>query len=205
MRKITLATIGIVALLALGGFLYLSDPFNPERAKIEELADAFMEDITYKDFGGSARYHHRLEQDRVDIGRRLEELFLVDPEFIDIMDYRIVRSDLDSDGNRGRTLINIRFRPLKPDAVSDDEDDDIEEVETMLYWMKRHPECPLQTDCGGDEVCVDQGGEEVMRNEEPYAPTDPDDQPEEPFACDPDADHEWFMNLDTSLEQRDYQ
>lgn len=201
MRKTTAATIFIAALLAAGVFLYTADPFNPHRAVIEEMSTKFMEDIQFKDFGSSARYHHKLERDRVDIGRAIEELFLVDPELLDILDYRIVRSELDSTGRRGRVLINTRFRPLKPDAVSDDDDDDIEELELQLYWMKRHPDCPLGSDCEAG-VCIDDTDREpVVREVE----DDDGDETEQPFDCDADREHEWFMNLDSTLEQRDYQ
>ncbi len=201
-QKTTIATVATIALLSIGGFIYLQDPFNPDRAEIQELSEQFMEDIQYKDFHSSARYHHELEQDRVDIGRALEDLFLVDPELLDIMDFRIIRTEIDSSGDRGRVLVNTRFRPLKPRSASDG-DDDIEETELQLYWMRRHPECPLGTDCDGG-VCVDDRGREATKPIEDDD-TDDDDDSKVPFDCDDGLDHQWFMNLDSSLESRDYQ
>lgn len=198
MRKITLLTIVVIVALAAGGYLYLTNPFDPHRTQIEDRSEQFMEDIQFKDFHSSAKYHHRLEQRRVDIGKAIEELFLVDPELLDIMDYRITRSQIDSSGTRGRVLVNTRFRPLKPEAISDGDGDDIEEADLQLYWMYRHPDCPLGTDCDDTGVCVDDAGNEAMREGD-------EEENAEPFDCNPRRDHEWFMNLDSTLEQRDYQ
>lgn len=206
MRKITIVTVLIVAAAAVGAYLYLEHPFDPNRAQIEEMSEQFMEDIQFKDFQSSARYHHRLEQERVDIGKAIEQLFLVDPELLDIMDYRITRTEIDSTGERGRVLVNTRFRPLKPDAVSDDDDDDIEEADMQLYWMVRHPDCPLGTECSADGICVDDYGEEAMRDDDEYLEETGEDDPDEvPFDCDPGKERDWFMNLDSTLEQREYQ
>lgn len=203
MNKITIATIAVIACLALGAYLVLHHPFNPDRAEIEELSEAFMEDLQYKDFGSAARYHHELEQDRVDIGREIESLFKLDPELLDIMDYRITRSEIDSTGDRGRVLVNTRFRPLKPEAISED-DDDIQEADLQLYWMRRHPECPLGTDCNAEGVCVDDTGTEAT-HETGSDDADDEDKREVAFECDATAEHQWFMNLDSTLESRDYQ
>ncbi len=197
MRKTTLATIVVLLLLAGGGYVYLAAPFHPDRGEIEALSKEFMEDIQFKDFHSSALYHHELEQDRVDIGRALEDLFLIDPELLDIIDYRISRTEIDSTGDRARVLVNTRFRPLKPHRASDDDGDDIEEADMQLYWMRRHPDCPLGTECEGG-VCVNESGQKALRDESG------DDEEDEPFACDDQAERQWFMNLDSTLESRDY-
>lgn len=203
MRKITLVTIFALAVLAAGGYLYLEQPFDPDKAEIEEMSEAFMEDIQFKDFQSSAQYHHKLERERVDIGRSIEELFKIDPELLDILDYRITRSEIDSSGTRARVLVNTRFRPLKPDAVSDEDDDDIEEADLQLYWMQRHPDCPLGTDCDDEGVCRDDAGDAPTIDEAAAEATAGSEG--DPFECDRTRDHEWFMNLDSTLEQRDYQ
>jgi len=198
MRKITVISIFVIAVLSLGGYLYLTQPFDPNRGEIEQLSEQFMEDLQFKDFQSSARYHHDLEQERVDIGQSIEELFLIDPELLDILDYRITRTEIDSTGTRGRVLVNTRFRPLKPEAMSDDDDDGVEEADIQLYWMQRHPDCPLGNECGEGGVCVDDSGQEVLQD-------DGDDEAPSPYECDASADDQWFMNLDSTLEQRDYQ
>lgn len=199
MRKITLATLFTIVVLAIGGYVYLQEPFNPDRALIQERSRAFMEDIQFKDFGASAQYHHELEQERVDIGRSIEELFMLKPEMLDILDYRLARTELDSSGNRARVLVNTRFRPL-----NSDQEEDVEEADLQLYWMRRHPDCPLNTDCSSDAVCVDDSGEVVTQEVDDEQADDDEEAAPEPYACDVDAAHDWFMNLDSTLEQRDY-
>ena len=199
-RHTTIATIAVVIVLGVGGYIYLQDPFNPDRAEIEELSEQFMEDIQFKDFRSSASYHHDLEQERVDIGRAIEDLFKVDPELLDMLDYRITRTEIDSSGDRGRVLVNTRFRPLKPKALSSEDDDDIEETDLQLYWMRRHPDCPLGTDCEGG-ICVDDRGREATDEVE----GDDDELTEKSYDCDAGLEHQWFMNLDSTLESRDYQ
>lgn len=198
MRNVTLTTVFVLAVLAIGGYLYLEQPFDPHRNTIEERSEQFMEDIQFKDFNASAQYHHKLERQRVDIGRAIEELFKIDPELLDIIDYRITRTEIDSTGTRGRVLVNTRFRPLKPEAVSDEQDGDVEEADLQLYWMYRHPDCPLGSECADDEICRDDADQPALRDGE-------DGEDGEPFECDPTREREWFMNLDSTLEQRDYQ
>ena len=201
MRKTTLVTAAILLLLGAGVYVYLTDPFNPDRAHLRQLSTQFMEDIQFKDFHSSALYHHELEQDRVDIGRALEDLFLLDPELLDILDYRIARSEIDSSGKRGRVLVSTRFRPLKPSSARREGEDDIEEAEIQLYWMFRHPECPLGTDCEEDEgQCVGRTGKTATRE----VKDDDGETTEQAYTCDPSMEHQWFMNLDSTLESRDY-
>ncbi len=198
MRKTTIATLVVIPLLFAGGYIYMTDPFNPDRAHLQDLSNQFMEDIQFKDFHSSALYHHELEQDRVDIGRAIEDLFLVDPELLDILDYRITRTEIDSSGRRGRVLVNTRFRPLKPEAIRDDEND-IEEADLQLYWMYRHPDCPLGTDCDAGTCRRDDGTKPTKEVED-----DDGETVERPYQCDELREHEWFMNLDSTLESRDY-
>ncbi|MEO1270064.1 MAG: hypothetical protein AAFX99_18405, partial [Myxococcota bacterium] len=83
-RKSTLITIVVVILLGAGGYVALNNPFRTGAGIVERLAWSFMEDLQFKDFRESALYSHRLDQDRLDIGKTLEALFQVKPEFIDI-------------------------------------------------------------------------------------------------------------------------
>lgn len=198
MRKTTIATIAVLLLLAGGGYLYVYAPFHPDRGEIEALSNQFMEDLQFKDFHSSALYHHELEQDRVDIGRAIEDLFLLDPELLDIMSYRITRTEIDSSGDRARVLVNTRFRPLKPKRAASEDGDDIEEADLQLYWMRRHPDCPLGTDCE-DGACRNQSGKKALNEEETG-----DDDEAKPFVCDEGTEKQWYMNLDSTLESRDY-
>ncbi len=194
MRRYTIVTIIALVAVTVGGVLYVTEPFNQDRRIVRELSSSFMEDIQFKDFRSSALYHHELEQDRVDIGRSIESLFKVRPEMLDILDFRIVRSEVDSTNRRARVLVNTRVKRLNLD-------DDPEEVELHLFWIRRHPQCPLGADCV-DGQCEDERG--PVRLDEEEADADDEDSEASIYQCDPDLEHAWFMNLDSTLERRDY-
>ena len=208
MRKTNLMTLLVV--LAVGGAaaVYLADPVKLLRGvDVDSLARAFLEDLQFKDFRQSGLYHHTLEQDRLDIGRALERLFMLKPEFIDIQQYRIIKSEVDSAGQRARTLVRVRFKRLN--MANEPEDKDL-----ILYWMRRHPECPLGGRCGPQRQCLDER-QQVM-----FKPLPPKDKrteqqralygdvdtglSEDPYTCDPEAQPRWFMNLDSTLESKSY-
>ena len=190
MRKLAIATVFFLALASVIIWAALSPPILGERRILHELSSAFLEDLQFKDFRSSGLYHHPFEQDRVDIGKALERLFLVKPELLNIRDFRLVQNEVDSTGRRGRTLVNVQFDVLN-------RDDNPREADLMLYWMRRHPDCPLGTECEGG-VCVNESGQKALRDESG------DDEEDEPFACDDQAERQWFMNLDSTLESRDY-
>ena len=192
MRQTTMATIFTLVVLAIGGAIYLAEPFNADRRIVQDLSTKFMEDIQFKDFRSSALYHHELEQDRVDIGKAIERLFLVKPEMLNIQDFRIVRTEIDSTSRRARVLVNSRFRRLNID-------EEPEEADLQLFWIRRHPQCPLGSDCEAGE-CRDETGHLVLDEQE----DEEGEEVEVPFECDSDLEHAWFMNLDSTLESRDY-
>lgn len=197
MRNATMTTLFVLFVLGVGGFLYLAEPFNPERRMLRELSTSFMEDIQFKDFRSSALYHHELEQDRVDIGKAIEKLFLMKPEMLDILDYRLTRTEIDSTGRRGRVLVNVRFRRLNMD-------DDPKESDLQLFWIRRHPQCPLGADCNSG-VCTNERGVVYQEVEpRPRGAAAEEEKPPAPYQCDESQEHAWFMNLDSTLESRDY-
>ena len=191
MRRYSFIAIFSLTVVALGAVIYVTQPFNSDRRVVMELATSFMEDVQFKDFRSSALYHHELEQDRVDIGKAIERLFQVRPEMLDIMDFRIARTEVDSTARRARVLVNSRVKRLNVD-------DDPREVELHLFFIRRHPQCPLGADCQGGQ-CHDERGL-VTRD----AQEGDDDGAPEPYACDDALEHRWFMNLDSTLERRDY-
>lgn len=207
MRKTTVVTISIIAVLAAGGALFLLDPFNPDAGTVGDLSDRFMEDVQFKDFRQSSLYHHELERDRVDVGRSIEQLFMVKPEMLDLMEYRIVKSEVDSTGDRARVKVRTRYEILnKGDGPQDGE--------LLLYWIKRHPNCPLGATCP-DGKCVDEFGNVLMkpaeeegkersRTEKKLADDDDPELTEVPHTCDPKAEDEWFMNLDSTFKTKKY-
>lgn len=194
-------TVVVLALLGVGTWVFLNNPFNPDAGTVEAISLKFMEDLQFKDFRSSSLYHHKLERDRVDIGRTLEKLFLLKPEFLDLMSYRIVKIDMDDSGTRARVLVNTKFKRLNMNAKP-------EEGEVILYWLKRHPDCPIGATCQ-QERCMDEFGKQSL-----YKPTEEEireakrknqpDPTEDPIICDATAKSQWFMNLDSTLKDKKY-
>lgn len=201
MRKSSAMTVVILALLGVGTWVFLTNPFSVDSGTVKAISLKFMEDLQFKDFRSSSLYHHKLERDRVDIGRTLEKLFMIKPEFLDLMDYRIVKVDVDSSGDRARVLVSTRYKRLNMNAKPED-------GEILLYWLKRHPDCPIGAACQGGR-CIDEFGHGSIKE-----PTDeeireaklekkPEPQPE-PIMCDVAAPAQWFMNLDSTLKDKKY-
>lgn len=204
MRKVTVVSVLILALVGVGAWVVLYKPFRPDVREVEELSDKWMEDLQFKDFRSSSLYHHRLDRDRVDIGRALERLFMVKPEMLDIVDWRIAKSEIDSSGRRARVAVEARYKRLNKDKEP-------QEADLMLYWMKRHPDCPIGATCP-DGTCVNEFDEPVKkapdddqsRKDGPDAP-EPAEANGETYECDPTADLRWYMNLDSTLKEKPYQ
>ena len=206
MRKVTVVTLLVLLVLAAGGYIATYRPFlGGGYQKVQQLSEKWMEDLQFKDFRSSSLYHHPLDRDRVDIGRAFERLFLVKPELLDIMDYRLVSTDIDSTGERARVKVETRYKRLNKDKEP-------KEAKLMLYWMKRHPDCPVGATCGGEGTCKNEFGKTVYPaedgsvedNQKMKAP-EPAAEGSEPFDCDPGADRRWFMNLDSTLKEKEYQ
>lgn len=207
MRKTTVITLVSLIILGIGGYLFMVEPFNSDRKVVRELSMQFVEDLQFKDFRSSALYHHRLEQGRVDVGRSLERLFMIKPELLDIIDYRIVKAEVDSSDNRARVLVNTRFRRLNMK-------DEAEEADLMLYWIRRHPDCPLGATCVvgtchneyGEAIQKPKEDDKSQRSRSERVARDPDEVEvtDEHYTCDTDAELKWFMNLDSTLKEKQY-
>jgi hypothetical protein len=205
MRKTTIASIVVVAVLGVAAWIVLAKPFSPGAQKVDSLSRKWMEDLQFKDFRASSLYHHELDRGRVDIGRTLERLFLVKPEMLDIIDYRIVKTEVDSSGRRARVKVEARYKRLNKDKKP-------QEADLMLYWMKRHPDCPIGATCP-DGTCVNEFGEPVEKTEEDEqsrrdgtdAPEPVEGKAEDTYTCDTSAERAWFMNLDSTLKEKPYQ
>lgn len=204
MRKVTIASIAVLLLLGAGAYVFLYSPFQPSVRMVNKLSRKWMEDLQFKDFRSSSLYHHKLDRNRIDIGRALERLFLVKPEMLDIKDYRIVSTDVDSTGERARTKIKARYVRLNQDKKP-------KEADLMLYWMKRHPDCPVGATCP-DGTCKNEFGKPVHKskdggssNEGKMEAPEPAEATEEVYECDPSAKRQWYMNLDSTLKEKEYQ
>lgn len=209
MRKSTVITLVVVALLSAGAWLALSKPWSSDLGMVEDFSKRFMEDLKFRDFRSSSLYSHPLDQDRLDIGRALEKLFLVKPEMLDLMDYRIRRAELDSSGERASVIVSSRFKVLNRDKEP-------QEKELKLYWIRRHPDCPLGGTCPADGLCADESGRTMSKTElnsragsdkgDPRGKADAtvDETSGEHWACDPAKERAWFMNIDSTLEEKSY-
>ncbi len=209
MRKTTWITLVVLALCGAGLYAVVVRPFSTELSMVRDLSRAFLEDLQFKDFRSSALYHHPLDLKRIDIGRAIEELFLVKPELLDIMDFRISRAELDSSGNRARVVMTTRFKLLNKEKEP-------READIVLYWIKRHPDCPLGAQCSTEGVCLDEFGRPALkpaqgedeegerRVHDPRKDTVKEKATGEPYRCNPSLKARWYMNLDSTLKQKDY-
>jgi len=205
MRKSTVLTAVVLLVLSFGAWLFLANPLSKDSGLVRKAALAFMEDLQFKDFRSSSLYHHELERDRVDVGRTLEKLFLVKPELLDILDYKIVKLEIDKSGDRARVLLRTKYKRLNYDEKPQD-------GEALLYWIKRHPQCPLGATCSAERKCLDEFGKLLLRPEEkkeknpkPHeGDTANPDLTADHFVCDPDAERQWYMNLDSTLKEKRY-
>ena len=205
MSKTTILTAAALLLVAGVIAFVLLGRFTGGAGVVGDLATAFMEDLQFKDFRQSARYHHQYDQERLDIGRSIEKLFLVKPEQVDIKDFRVAKAEVDSTGDRARTLVKTRFRILnKPDVTR--------ESELVLYWMRLHPDCPDGSECVGGS-CQTADGEPVRESSVTFdddedknkqAQDDDDDADDPVLTCDATAEKRWFMNLDSTLKDKKY-
>lgn len=82
---------------------------------------SFWEDVQFKDFDSAAEYHEEHLQDTVDIPYLLERIFLVKPEFLDILSYEIVFIDVDSSGMRARVKCRVKVKDLLKEKTRDQE------------------------------------------------------------------------------------
>jgi len=131
----------ILVLLVLGGYIaydvqggrsFFLGLFSKDQSIMSDNALSFMEDVKFKDFKTAATYHSPEDQKNVDIPRLIERLFRVKPEFLDIMEYNILETSLDSTGKRGRVKLKAKVRLLNSD--------EIKTPEVIFYFHKKGEE-----------------------------------------------------------------
>ena len=123
-----------VAHVSGGAFSTLGLPLGGDRGLLRRTALAFMEDIQFKDFQRAASYHAPDLIDTVDIPFLIQRLFAVKPEALDIMDYDIVFSELDSSDLRARVKLRVRAKLLVNERI--------EERELILYFYRDDVQSP---------------------------------------------------------------
>jgi hypothetical protein len=128
----------ILILLVLGGYIaydaqkgrsFFMKLFSKDRGLISDKVLSFMEDIKFKDFEKAATYHSPEDRKKVDIPNLLERLFKVKPEFLDIMEYNVLDTSLDSTGKRGRVKLKAKINLLNSD--------EIKTPEVIFYFHKK--------------------------------------------------------------------
>ena len=136
MKKSTLAF--FLVFLVIGGYIMydsgwgrsmLMGMFSPEINAIEEMSMQFMEDIKFKDFIKAASYHNSEDQEKANIPKLIERLFKIKPELLDIMEFSILESTIDSTGNRGRVKIKSKVNILNSGKIKT--------PELILYYHKK--------------------------------------------------------------------
>ena len=135
MKKSTVAFVMVA--LVVGGYIFYDSQwgrsvlmgfFSEDLARIEEISLAFMEDIKFKDFNKAASYHSPEDQEEVDIPKLMEQLFKIKPELLDVMEYTILDSTLDSTGTRGRVKMKAKVNVLNSGKIKN--------PEFILYYKK---------------------------------------------------------------------
>jgi hypothetical protein len=139
MKKSTVAF--VLVAFAVGGYILYDSQwgrsvlmgfFSEDLARIEEISLAFMEDIKFKDFNKAASYHSPEDQEKVDIPKLMERLFKIKPELLDVMEYTILDSTLDSTGTRGRVKMKAKVNVLNSGKIKN--------PEFILYYKKEGDE-----------------------------------------------------------------
>src|SRR5690242_5570597 len=74
----------------------------PDKQRVEERANDFLEAIQFKDFVRAATNHSDKDQAGRDIPRLIEAKFQVKPELLDIKSFEILRVDLAGKGDRAK-------------------------------------------------------------------------------------------------------
>lgn len=96
---------------------------------VNQKSMSFLEDLKYKDFAKASTYHSPEDQKKANIPRLIQRLFLVKPELLDIMEYRILDTDFDSSGNRARVKIRSKVHVLNTNEIRN--------PEAILYYHKK--------------------------------------------------------------------
>ncbi len=205
MRRSNIIVVIVLAVLGVGGYIFLNNPAGSDAAIVSALGRECWESIQFKRYRKASLSPHKLERDRVDIGKAIEKLMLIKAEQLEIKRFDVVKAKVDSDGDGASTKLRVIYR--RPNQKKEPEEKDV-----MLYWLRRHPDCPIGATCNAEGACVNEA-HEVLRQVKPskgvWRIATPDDEGKEEleatkkgFACDPAAKKAWFMNLDSTLQPK---
>ena len=124
----------LAAHLSGGALFTFGLPLGGDSGYLRDVSRSFWEDVQFKDFKRAATYHTEGRREKVDISYLIERLFMIKPELLDIMDYEIIFSRLDSTGLRGRVKTNLRVKNLATKKIR--------MREVMLYWHRKTADSP---------------------------------------------------------------
>ncbi len=136
MKKSTVAF--ILVLLVVGGYFAYDAQwgrslilgfFSEDKKILGHMVLSFLEDIKFKDFKKAASYHHPEDQKKADIPKLIERLFKIKPELMDIMEYNILETSLDSSKKRARVKVKAKVHILNSDKIKN--------PEMMLFFHKK--------------------------------------------------------------------
>lgn len=111
--------------LEVGG---VSVAVSDDAREIEQKTLDFLEDIRFKDFQKAASYHSTADRSKVNVPDLIERIFLVKPEFLDILRYEVLAVELDRSKTRGRVKTRTVVKILNTGEVK--------EPEVIFYWHK---------------------------------------------------------------------
>ena len=88
-----------------------------DRGQLRRIAMLFLQDLQFKDYAQAASYHSKADQELVDIPYLIQKLFQIRPEALDLMDYEVVKVDLDDGGNRARVKVRMKAKLLLDNSI----------------------------------------------------------------------------------------
>lgn len=136
MKKSTIIFIAVI--LVIGGYLayewqksdnIFSSFMSPDLGEVQTMTLSFLEDIKFKDFKTAASYHSLKDQKKVNIPVLIERKFKIKPEFLDIMEYKVLEKSLDSTGKRARVKVMTTINVLNTGKIK--------KPELIFYFHKR--------------------------------------------------------------------
>jgi hypothetical protein len=166
MSKSTVAL--ILVILGVGAYIFYDSQwgrsiylglFSEDLQLIEAISMSFMEDVQFKDFDKAVSYHSPEDREKIDIPRLMRKLFMIKPELIDVMDYSVLESSLDSTGTRGRVKVKAKVNVLNSDKIK--------HPEVILYFHKKGDQWYMELEsslrgenAGGVRAIAGKGAEE---------------------------------------------
>lgn len=136
-KLIVLFTVLLILAIIFISFLLLFDKsglatyrlgFSTDKAVLAETSIKFMEDLQFKDFDQAASYHAPEDRESVNIPRLIERKFLIKPELLDIVSFRVERIHMDRSNTRARVFLSVFFKVLNTNREAD--------KDLILYYYK---------------------------------------------------------------------